>query len=170
MTVHARLARDLYDQVRADLIRPHPHAGERVGFLYARLGNAGTDHPIIIFTRYVPLADDRYIRDPFAGARIDGTAIREAMQGVLSQGEGVFHVHIHEWPGEPGWSPMDLRELPRLIPGFKAVGPKLPHGLFLLSPDHFAGAVWLPGNTTSVPMDRVTVVGFPTQIFERTGR
>src|SRR5438132_1666944 len=128
MTIRIRILRSLYDQVRTDLVRPHPHAGERVGFLYGRLGNAGTDAPIVIFTRYAPLADERYINDPSTGARIDSTAIREAMQGVLDHGEGAFHVHMHGWPGEPGWSSVDRQQLPRLIPAFQAVGPTFAHG------------------------------------------
>ena len=67
MNVRIRIARRLYEQVRADLSRPHPFAAERVGFLFGRLGNVGTDDPLILMTTYSTLADERYIDDPFSG-------------------------------------------------------------------------------------------------------
>jgi len=166
MNVCIRLTRELYDRVRADLRRPHPFAAERVGFMFAKLGNAGTDNPLVLFTDYIPLADDRYIDDPYSGARIDGTAIRGAMQEVLDRQQGVFHVHIHEFPGRPHFSRMDREELPRLIPSFQAVGPTLPHGLFLMSEDESAAEVWIPGSRRPVDPARITIVGFPMQIIE----
>ena len=97
------------------------HAAERVGFLYARL-TAG-DQLLVVMTSYVPVADKQYVVDETVGARVNGDAIRAAMQGVIDTGQGVFHTHLHEWPGRPAFSPTDNRELPRLIPAFRAVGP-----------------------------------------------
>jgi len=166
MTVRIRLTRQLHDQVRADLGRPHPFAAERVGFLFGRLGNAGTDAPIILFTGYDSVADDRYINDPRSGARIDSQAIRSAMQQVLNRREGIFHVHMHEWPGKPHFSRMDREELPRLIPSFQAVGPSFAHGLFLFSDDQCAAEVWLPGSSHSVEAMRIAIVDYPLQLIE----
>jgi hypothetical protein len=167
MSVHVRLTRQLYEQVRADLSRPHPFAAERVGFLFARLGNANNATPLVLFTGYSPLADDRYIDDPHAGARIDSQAIRSAMQQVLNRKEGVFHVHRHDWLGKPRFSRMDRTELPRLIPSVQAVGLCYAHGLLLLRNDDITAAVWLPGNTQPAEADRITIVGHPLQVFER---
>lgn len=167
MKIHVRMTRQLCEQVRADLLRPHPFAAERVGFLFARLGNARSTTPLVLFTGYTPLADDRYIDDPRAGARIDSQAIRGAMQQVLNRKEGVFHVHMHDWPGKPHFSEMDQAELPRLIPSFQAVGPSFAHGLFLLGKDDFTISVWMPGSGQPADAERVTVVGHPLQIFER---
>jgi hypothetical protein len=167
MTVHVRLTRQLYEQVRVDLLRPHPFATERIGFLFARLGNINSTTPLVLLTGYSPLADDRYINDLSAGARIDSQAIRSAMQQVLNRKEGVFHVHMHDWPGKPRFSRMDRTELPRLIPSFQAAGPSFPHGLFLLSKDNFTAAVWQPGKTQPAEADRITIVGHPLQVFER---
>lgn len=166
MNIRIRLTRTLYDRVRADLHRPHPFAAERVGFLFAKLGNAGTADPIVVFTDYAPLADDRYIDDPFAGARIDSQAIRGAMQQVIDRKKGVFHVHLHGFTGRPAFSPMDRDELPRLIPGFRAVGPTLPHGLFLMNEDQCMGEVWLPGQNGPVEAARVSVVGQPFHLSD----
>lgn len=170
MNVRIRLPRTLYDRVRVDLHRPHRFAAERVGFLFARLGNPSTAEPIVLFTDYVPLADDRYIDDPKAGARIDSQAIRGAMQGVLDRKEGVFHVHMHLFTGRPGFSRMDREELPRLLPGFQAVGPGLPHGLFLMNVDECLGEVWLPGSKHPVEAARVSVVGYPIHLSDGVWR
>jgi len=94
-----RLTRRLCDEVRVDLARPHAFAAERVGFLFGRLGNAQTNDPMVLFTGYSSLDDERYINDPNSGARIDSHAIRGAMQQVINRHEGVFHVHMHEWNG-----------------------------------------------------------------------
>lgn len=165
MNVRIRLTRELYDRVRADLRRPHPFAAERVGFMFAKLGNAGTDNPLVLFTDYSALADERYINDPYSGARIDGTAIRGAMQEVLDRRQGVFHVHIHEFPGRPHFSRMDREELPQLIPSFQAVGRTLPHGLFLMSEDECVAQVWMPAAKWPVAA-RTSIVGYPMQIIE----
>ena len=88
------------------------------------------------------------------------------MQEVLNRGEGVFHVHAHEWPGRPYFSRLDRQELPRLIPSFQAVGPTQAHGLFLLSQDQCMAEVWMPGAGEPVEVVRITVVGYPMQIVE----
>jgi hypothetical protein len=166
MRVTVRLPRPLLDEVRADLVRPHRFAAERVGFLYGRLSDAGDGRRLVLLTGYTALDDARYINDPEAGARIDSQAIRGAMQGILDRGEGVFHVHLHEHRGTPRFSRMDRDELPRLIPSFQAVGPHLAHGLFVLSEDQCAADIWLPGSTKLIEVARIGVVGFPLQLIE----
>lgn len=165
MTVILRFPRQLYEHVKADLSRPHPFAGERVGFLFGRLVNAGQPfESILLCTRYHSLADERYIDDPSSGARIDSQAIRGAMQQVLDRGEGVFHIHLHSWFGKPEFSAMDGKELPRLIPSFQAVGPALAHGLVLLSENECTAAIWMPGMDRPVEPKRIVIVGYPLQI------
>ena len=166
MNVTVRMRRRLYEEVRADLSRPHPFASERVGFLFGRLGYADETDRLVLLAGYSPLEDDRYIDDPRSGARIDSQAIRGAMQGVLDRGEGVFHVHMHDFAGKPHFSRMDRAELPRLIPSFQAVGPSFAHGLFLLSEDECAAEVWLPGSDKAVAAGRISIVGYPTRLIE----
>ena len=43
MNIKARIPRNLLQEVRANLSRPHPFAAEWVGFLYGRLASAGAD-------------------------------------------------------------------------------------------------------------------------------
>jgi hypothetical protein len=167
MNVKVRVPRKLLEQVRADLSRPHPFAAERVGFLFGKLGGASPDAPFVFMTEYVPLPDDRYIDDPRSGARIDSQAIRGAMQRVLDKGEGVFHVHMHEWPGRPLMSRMDAEEIPQIVTGFRRAGPAHAHGIFLLHDVECAAWVWLPGNENPVEAEAVSVVGFPLQVFRR---
>ncbi len=170
MRVKIRLSRRLNDEVRTDLSRPHPFAAERIGLLFGRLSDAGPNRSIILMTSYVPIADDRYIDDPSAGARIDSQAIRGAMQGVLDRQEGVFHVHRHEWPGIPRLSTMDSDEIPLVVNGFRNVGPGFAHGMVLLSTDQYAAWVWLPGAKHSVQAEAVSVVGYPLEIFRGESR
>jgi hypothetical protein len=165
MSVKIRLSRRLNDEVRADLSRPHRFAAERIGLLYGRLSSAGPNRSVILMISYAPIADDRYIDDPSAGARIDSQAIRGAMQGVLDRREGVFHVHRHEWPGVPKLSLMDSDEVPLVVNGFRNVGPGFAHGMVLLSTDQYAAWVWLPGAKHSVQTEAVSIVGYPLEIF-----
>jgi len=166
MSPHIRLPRSLYDAMQADLRRPHPFAHERVGFLYGRLANAGTARPLILMTGYAPLDDDRYLNDPRVGARIDSAAIRSAMQGVIDRGEGVFHAHLHAWPGSPAFSLTDRAELPRLVSSFQTVGRVHANGLFLLSDDEAYAEVWLPEQKAPLPASRINIVGFPMSLIE----
>lgn len=157
MPIAIHLPRGLYQEVLADLRRPHAHAAERVGFLYGRLAPAGAS--LVVMTRYVPVLDEQYVVDDTVGARISGDAIRAAMRGVLDSGDGVFHTHLHEWPGPPTFSRTDDEELPRLIPAFRAVGPTQATGLFLLSPDSAIADVWLPGARVPERAARISIVG-----------
>lgn len=166
MSVQIRLTRSLHNAIQADLRRPHPFAGERVGFLYGRQAQAGAGRLLILMTAYVPLGDERYVADPKVGARIDSTAIRSAMQGVIDRNEGVFHTHLHAWPGRPGFSRTDLAELPRLVSSFQTVGRSHAHGLFLLSDDQAYAQVWLPDRKTPTAASRINFVGFPMSLIE----
>lgn len=164
MTIHLKIPRALYTSIRADLVRPHSFAAERVGFARARLGTGEGDNRLVLLTGYTPVADTNYIDDPKSGARIDATAIREAMQTILEEEVGLFHVHLHDFPGVPGLGRMDQREIPELIKTFRATGPKYPHGILLLSSDSLSSWVWLPGKSEAAVPARTTVVGMPLYV------
>jgi hypothetical protein len=168
MTIKVRLTRNLLNEVRADLSRPHPFAAERIGFLYGCLASAGS--PLVLMTGYEPVADERYIDDWHSGARINSQAIRGAMQGVLDRGEGGFHVHMHHWPGRPMLSRMDAEEIPPVVTGLRRVGLAHAHGIVLLHQEACAAWVWLPGNDQAIEAESVSVVGFPIKIFGGTSR
>lgn len=159
------MTRGLYDTMQSDLRRPHPIAAERVGFAFGRIANASTAWPLILLTEYCLVSDDKYLFDMTVGARIDGTAIQAAMQGVIDRDEGAFHVHLHEWPGRPGFSGTDLAELPPIVRSLRTVGPRHAHGLLLLSDDAAYADIWMPGKREPVSA-RITVVGFPMNVIE----
>ena len=71
---------------------------------------------------------------------------------------GVFHVHMHEFPGRLWFSRVDLREQLKYVPDFFKVRPGMPHGAIVLSPHSAAGRVWL-GPEEIVHIDEFNVVG-----------
>jgi hypothetical protein len=166
MKVQVRLSRPIYTLIRTDLARPHPFASERVGFATARLGNCGGDPLLLLVDTYAQVSDEHYIDDPTTGARINAFAIRGAMQLVLDQKCGVFHVHLHPHHGVPQLSRTDRRELPRLVGSLHNAGPSQGHGLLLLSDDYVAAFVWPPNGTGLVKASRVNLVGYPMELWE----
>ncbi|MGI8835651.1 MAG: hypothetical protein ACR2H4_03320 [Pyrinomonadaceae bacterium] len=170
MIVRFKFLRQLYLRVREDLARTHEFAYERVGFISARLGNLTSAEPLVLFTNYYPVPDDQYIDDRYSGARINSTAIREAMQCVLDSGEGLFHVHCHAHKGRPGFSSMDLDETPRIVSSLQVAGPTQAHGMVLLSNDRCITHVWMPGASKAIVADSVSVVGYPLEIWKSEKR
>lgn len=170
MSSEIRITRKLYETVQEDLLRSHQFAHERVGFLFTRLSQSDSHHPLIFIHRYISVPDEWYLPSDEFGAAIGSEAIQCAMQEVRSgrdAGEGVFHVHIHGHRGQPGLSGPDRRSLPNLIPSFQRMGPTAAHGIIILSNDHGAAWVWLPGQEAPTMADRIVVVGPPTGIFTR---
>jgi hypothetical protein len=166
MMVCVRILREIYARMRDDLAQRHEYAYERVGFLSGKLGNGSSNEPLVLITDYHPIPDDQYIDDPYSGARINATAIRNAMQCVLDTGSGLFHVHWHAHRGKPGFSSMDLDETPDIVSSLKVAGPSQTHGMLLLSDDHCIAHVWLPSADDPVVAAKVSVVGYPVEIFE----
>jgi len=167
MSAHIRLLKSLYERILADLQRPHPFASERVGFLFARMGTAANDTHLTFLVDYVPVPDDQYLptTDLDIGAEISSAAIRDTMQRVMNTGEGAFHAHLHEHPGRPRFSRVDMKDLPLLVRSFQRASPASAHGGFLFSEDDCMAAVWLPGQSHSVTAEKITVVGYPLQFY-----
>ncbi len=165
MKVQVRIPAAVYEAARADLARPHAFAAERVGFFSAALGFPEERRAYVLLTRYVPIPDEQYVHDPGAGARIGTVAIREAIQRVLDEGSGQFHVHMHEHYGQPRPSFMDSRETPRLIESLAAAGPGSAHGAIILSRDSAWARVWAPGVERPVIASRITAVGSPLRFL-----
>ena len=169
MTVAIKMTDRLYDEIRRDLERPHPFACERVGFVFGRIGTGDAGGKLVLLTRYHAVPDAQYIDDPTVGARIGPDAMTWAMQAVYhgrTVREGVFHVHLHGYPGETGMSRTDRREIPAMMPGFQSVGYDAAHGIIILSLDHGSGWVCLPGDATLVRCRNIVVIGAPVQVFE----
>lgn len=167
-----RFSGQLYNQVVADLLRYHPFAAERVGFLMGRFGTTGEDPTSILLTQYRTIPEDHYLDDPKVGARIGPKALATAMQLVHAgrkSGEGIFHIHLHGHRGETRMSRTDQREIPGLLPGFRAVNPLVPHGIIILSLDHGSGWSWSPHTDSPTQVDFISVIGAPVKVF-RPGR
>lgn len=164
--IFVRLTRSLYDEVRRDLDRPHDFAHERVGFMTVHLGNARHEPLLVLADSYTPVADEHYVNDPYVGARINSDAIRSAMQQALDRNCGIFHVHQHPFSGKPHLSRVDRNELPQVAAGTRNATPSHPHGLLLLSEDSGTAFVLLPDTDRLFQAERLSIVGFPTEIFQ----
>jgi hypothetical protein len=161
-----RIPAALAEEMRRDLRRPHPFALERIGFLSVTTG-VGTDGELLVLgADYQALPDEQYVESEDVGARINGDAIRMAMESVLATDRGLFHVHLHDHPGAPSFSWTDRSEQPRLIPSFVAVGPGRPHGMLVLSADAATAWVWLPRPTGPVRPRRTVLVGYPLRVVD----
>ena len=170
MKVEIRLTGSLHEEILRDLARLHPFAGERVGFVFGRVGSLANGAKLVLLNRYHSIPDDQYIDDETVGARIGSDALTWATQAVYygrPAGEGIFHIHVHPHLGETGMSPVDRREIPKLVPGFQSVGREAMHGIIILSRDHGSGWVWLPGREEPVAADTISVIGKPLGVFAK---
>jgi hypothetical protein len=170
MTVIWRVRRDLIDEVRRDLKRPHPFAAERVGFLSCRAGRLADNGLVVVAANYRPIDDADYVDDPAVGAMMGPAAIRKAMQTAYNAGAGdisMFHVHIHDHGGMPSFSRVDLMENAKFVPDFFNVAPRMPHGAIVLSHDRAAGMCWGEAGLYPVHIDRFGVVDAPLQTWGR---
>lgn len=173
MKVEIRLTGSLHGEILRDLARPHPFAAERVGFVFGRVGTLAGEGRLIVLNRYHSIPDKKYIEDPSVDAKIGSDAITGAMQAVYygrPAREGVFHIHVHPHRGETGMSGVDARETPKMMPGFQSVGREAAHGIIILSLDHGAGWVWLPGRKDPIAADTISVIGKPLGVFEKGRR
>jgi hypothetical protein len=153
----------LLSAIRSDLRRPHAHAYERVGFIAVRAA-AGAEDLVLYGTDYHPVADEDYLIDDSVGARIGSDAIRKSLEIALRARIGVFHIHLHDHEGRPGFSKTDLAGQNATVPDFFKVRPQMPHGAIVLSIDHMAGSCWLD-KTDRQPIRRFVVVDAFTRIL-----
>lgn len=151
----------LAQEIKNDLMRSHPFAFERVGFVFTRL-NPSQDgkNQIILATAYEPVPDEDYINDPDVGARINSTAIRRVMQRVLTTGEGAFHVHIHDHDDEPSLSYTDKKELRPMMQSIRNAAPQSAHGLLVFSRDAAYSEALLPKTQQFRSIAKIIVIGF----------
>jgi hypothetical protein len=163
--IHFKLTEDLVRKMRGDLLRPHGHAAERVGFISCRFGTSD-DGLLILGRDYHPVEDEHYEFDPMVGARFGAAAIRSALQIALSNGVGIFHIHCHEHLGEPKPSRVDWTEWAKFVPNFWHARPELPHGALLLSTNRMSGWCWFPGQNDPMKISRFTVVGQRLRYWE----
>ena len=122
MKIRFRARGDLLDSVRADLHRAHPFAGEHVGFLLCGAGQIEDGGLVVLAGGYHAVEDDDYLRDDDVGAMMGPAAIRKAMQRAYKNGGAqdvaLFHVHMHDHLGLPGFSKVDVDEYMKFVPDF----------------------------------------------------
>jgi hypothetical protein len=110
-----------------------------------RAGELSGGGLIILAAEYAAVADEDYLNDPSVGAMMGAAAIGKAMQCAYNKGAediGLFHVHLHEHSGLPGFSEIDLSESMKFVPDFFHAAPMMPHGALVLSDDRAAGLLW----------------------------
>lgn len=150
----------LFAAIQADLVRRHAFAAERVGWLRCRVGDAADGTLLILAHDYHPVEDPDYLDDPSVGAMMGPGAIRKALQLALSSKAAMFHVHMHDHRGRPGFSGIDSRETAKFVPDFWKVRPELPHGAVVLSRDSACGRCWYPGRRI-LDISKFVIVGAP---------
>lgn len=156
MKIVFRTTESFMAHVRTDLIRTHAFAAERVGFITVRAAQ-GHEHLVLLAQDYHPVADGDYVDDPSVGAMIGQEALRKALEIALLNPIGIFHVHMHTFPGRVWFSRTDLSEQLRFVPDFFKVRPSMPHGAIVLSPNSVAGRAWLSPSQI-VPITEFNVV------------
>lgn len=170
MSTILRVRSDSLKAVRNDLARKHPFAAERVGFLFCRAGKLADDGLVILGAGYDPVADEDYIDDPRVGAMMGPGAIRKALQRAYNGGAediSIFHVHMHDHGGLPGFSKVDLDESRKFVPDFFNAAAAMPHGAIVLSRDNAAGLCWRAQHEEPTPIDSFISVGAPLRMWGR---
>ena len=175
MNITFRARADLLHRIRVDLMRPHAFAHERVGFITCRPGRLDKDGLVIVAAGYAPIADEDYVDIPRlddleVGATMGPTAIRKALQIAYNQGAGdlcMFHVHMHDHLGMPGFGRLDDQENRRFVPDFFNIAPRVPHGAVVLSRDMAFGMCWPSRGTEPIVINRFAVTGAPFRLWWR---
>lgn len=169
MSIIFRARNDLLKAVRDDLHRPHPFAAERVGFFLCRAGRLNEDGTAILAAQYHVVEDGDYLDDNRVGAMMGPAAIRKAMQRAYNNGArdiGLFHVHMHEHGGMPGFSHVDVSEYRKFVPDFFNAVPAMPHGAVVLSHDRAIGLCWPAKDSAPALIGRFASVGAPLLMWE----
>lgn len=173
MNIVFRIRADMLKHVRADLMRPHTFAHERVGFIVCRAGSLTEDGVVICAADFVPVDDADYVDVPRlgdlpVGATMGPAAMRKALQIAYDKGASdvsMFHVHMHNHAGMPGFGRVDHLESRRFVPDFFNVAPRVPHGALVLSHDMAFGMCWAKPGAEPVPISRFAIPGAPFRLW-----
>lgn len=164
MSIKLRMTRAFWDELQADLRRPHAFAAERVAFAFGRRGVA-PDGDVIVLSMFASIDDADYEDDPYVGARIGAQAIHKGLKQAALLRAAAFHVHAHAHKGMPWFSRTDLRELPPVVEPFRHIVHGQPRGLLLLSNDDCSGLVWCSSSNQPSAISDVTIVGAPMRLL-----
>lgn len=158
MKASLRIATPLLAAMRSDLARPHPFAGERVGFLAAS-ATASHNRLLLLVRGYQPVADEDYQKSNEVGAEIGSEAFRKALQWAYRPKSTLLHVHTHHGRGRPGFSGVDLKSGSQFVPSFFVTLPRMPQGMLVLSDDSAHGLMWLAEDRPPMSIEHFTQVG-----------
>ena len=161
-----KIPRELFDQAKADLLRRHSFAAERVGFFSVRCSKTNS-LTLIHCIAYHTVADHHYIDDDSVGARIGSHAITEAMTRAVTDSVGQIHVHWHGGKGLPYPSPTDCDELPPLAGSFRNANKSEVHGWMILGESDAYAWLLFPNNPDAVIESPVSIVGSPMILNRR---
>ncbi len=158
-----KIPKVLFEQIRNDLKRPHPHALERIGFIGTKHKKLRDGTVLIFVVEYFPVDDGDYIEDEEVGARINSNAIRKAMQYVLDSGNGCFHVHYHSLSYSiPEFSETDLTDNPEIVKSLTYVDKSQVHGMLVIGNNASNAMVQIPGSDFELKtVTKIVVIGYP---------
>jgi hypothetical protein len=163
--IKIRIPAVIHVEMLNDLKRSHPHAFERVGFLFTTSKILACGDMLVLAKKYCPVADEDYVKDSSVGARINSDAIRKSMQEIFTTKCGCFHVHLHNHSGIPSPSFTDITSLPSVAQSFSNISGNQVNGIMILSNDGFYVDVKLKDNVSFIKPSVISVVGFP-MIFQ----
>ena len=167
MKTRFKITSTLLASIRRDLLRPHPFAYERVGFISAGLATAG-DNLLILARNYRPLMDHEYLPNTSVGAMMGSDAIRRALQWAMESGGAMFHVHTHGGCGLPSFSTIDMRENAKFVHDFFKVATQSAHGAIVLSDDAARGQIWFNRNEPNEFVRDFVEIGVPIRKWRGT--
>ena len=159
-----RIPDRIHKQMLSDLRRSHPFAYERVGFLFTKTNQINPAIVVITCYEYQPVEDQHYIRDNSVGAKINSTAIRSAMQRILDESCGCFHVHLHDHSGRTSPSRTDQSSLPPVVQSFSNVNGDQSHGILILSNDSLYASVQYKNEKQFILPQLVSIIGSPMKL------
>lgn len=162
MSPIVKIPRSLLMAALADLERPHPFAGERLGFFSFRQ-SLDAITPLLLCFEYHAIPDEHYIEDYSVGGKIGEQAIQEAMSRSYRTGAGQLWVHTHGRHGIPGVSAIDLQYGPNVVQSCANAQPKALHAWGVISESGICGQMRaLDGQF--YPLQQLAVVGWPMVI------
>lgn len=164
MKTELRIPRAIYERMMIDLARPHAHAPERVGFCRIAEGNRTGDTMLLLVKDYFAVQEENYID---SGSRfiaeIDEHAIRNARQTALNSGDGILHVHLHDFPGAARFSGVDMESIPAIVRSLTYSNANT-HGMMVLTHEK-AMALVQRKKTELTTVDRICIVGQPIEVI-----
>lgn len=159
-----KIPKQIHLQMLDDLNRPHPFAFERVGFLYTTSILLKDNTVIILAKDYIAVDDENYIEDKNVGAKINSTAIRIAMQKMLDNNEGCFHVHLHSHKGIPYPSYTDNKGLPNIAKSFSNISKFQANGYVILSENSFNISILYADEELFFKPELISIIGYPLKL------